>query len=361
MNQDVNILGRKLSENLGVSVVICTFNGANRLPQTLSHLAQQRLDRAIDWEVVVVNNASTDNTKEITNECWRGVACAELRVVDEPKLGISNARRRGFEEARHEIVSFVDDDNWVCSNWVETVSEVMSRNPEVGACGGRSEAVFEITPPEWFEDFRAMFAVGALGDHACEVPEDPGWLWGAGLSIRKRAWQLLVDQGFQFHVIGREGHNLSSASCEDIELCYALRSAGYRLWFDPSLRIKHYITKRRLNWNYLLGLHRGVGIASATLDGYIRLFERRENTLRNRLRYTWKYQTLTGLKVLLEHSVKKSTLDRGTHEYRRNDCFCKFLTARLVTLLRMRKIYDDRIKAIGSARWLTDSISLPTK
>jgi glycosyltransferase involved in cell wall biosynthesis len=343
--------------DLGVSVVICTHNGAKRLPKALSHLASQRLDKAINWEVIVVNNASTDNTREVAYECWRNMTCAALRVVDEPRLGLSNARRRGFEEAGYEIVSFVDDDNWVCPDWVQTVSEVMMRNPEIGACGGKSEAVFESTAPEWFEDFRGSFAVGAQGERPGDVTEDRGWLWGAGLNIRKQAWQRLVRRGFQPLLTDREGNRLTASG--DVEICFALRLAGYRLWYEPTLLIQHYIPEKRLNWSYLLGLFWGVGLTSAQLDGYNKLLENRENTLRNMLRYTWKYQALAALKMLLEHSIKKATSDRNTIEYRKNACSCKFHTARLATLLRMRKIYDDRVKAIGSARWLTDSISSP--
>src|SRR6185437_5482655 len=66
---------------LGVSVVICTYNGAARLPRTLAHLAAQENTGAIAWEVLVVDNASTDDTAEVARRCWPAHAPAPLRIV----------------------------------------------------------------------------------------------------------------------------------------------------------------------------------------------------------------------------------------------------------------------------------------
>src|ERR1700730_6467372 len=117
---------------LGVSVVICCHNSAQLLPQTLSHLAAQELTDVV-WEVIVIDNASTDETARVARESWPPGNPAPMRVINEPQLGLSYARWCGFKEARYEFVCFVDDDNWVCPGWVRTVSEVMTTHPEVGA------------------------------------------------------------------------------------------------------------------------------------------------------------------------------------------------------------------------------------
>src|SRR5690348_8092021 len=76
-------------QQLGISVVICTYNGAERLPQTLAHLAAQEDTGTIAWEVLVVDNASTDDTAEVARRCWPADAPAPLRVVGEPRMGLS--------------------------------------------------------------------------------------------------------------------------------------------------------------------------------------------------------------------------------------------------------------------------------
>src|SRR5687768_534263 len=121
----------------GVSVVICTHNGAARLPAVLSHLAAQQAE--VPWEVVVVDNASTDDTAQVATRHWQAQA-APLRVVSEPQLGLSNARRRGLDAAAYPIVAFVDDDNWLAPDWVATAARLMAQLPDVGALGGFIEA-----------------------------------------------------------------------------------------------------------------------------------------------------------------------------------------------------------------------------
>ena len=251
---------------LGVSVVICCHNSAERLPNTLAHLSAQKVPAGLPWEVLVVDNASTDATVEVARQHWPKDARAPLRVVNEPQPGLAHARQRGFAEAMYDIISFIDDDNWVCPEWVATVSDLMTTHTYVGACGGAGEAVPETDLPWWFEKFQGHFAVGPQSADAGDVTWTRGYLWGAGLAIRKAAWLQLIEKGYRSLLTGRKGASLTAG--EDTELCFALRSAGWRLWYEPRLRFKHLLPAGRLRWSYLRGLHRGFGAAEAVLDAY---------------------------------------------------------------------------------------------
>src|SRR6516165_10294953 len=115
----------------GLSIVICCYNGGSRLPPTLAHLKVQ--DQApVPWEIVLVDNASTDNTVEVARSCWKD-GPVPLRVVYEPQLGTRYARERGLQEATYSLVGFVDDDNWVKRDWVTTAYEIMSSDRKLGA------------------------------------------------------------------------------------------------------------------------------------------------------------------------------------------------------------------------------------
>ncbi len=249
----------------GVSVVVCCHNSAERLAKTLGHLAAQQIRTGVQWEVVVIDNASTDGTSSLALACWPTNAPAPLRVVSEPRLGLTYARRRGFDEAKYEVVSFVDDDNWVCPDWVEVVSEVMCTRPHVGACGGLSEAKCEIEQPWWFDDFKECYAVGSQGKEG-DVTWSRGYLWGAGLTVRRPAWESLKSLGFQFLLMDREGPTLQSGG--DLELCLALRLAGWSLWYEPKLRLIHYLPASRLQWAYLRQLVRSFGSAGIIHKAY---------------------------------------------------------------------------------------------
>src|SRR5207253_11314608 len=118
----------------GVSIVICCYNAAKLLPQTLACLATQRFSTTAPLsEVIVVDNVSSDETAKVALECWPTDCPIPLRVVFEATPGLTHARLRGIAEARHEIVCFVDQDNRVSADWIEKVSTVMEEHRAVGA------------------------------------------------------------------------------------------------------------------------------------------------------------------------------------------------------------------------------------
>ena len=173
----------------GVSIIICCHNSAQLLPETLGRLAAQRFaGPPPDCEVIVVDNASTDHTAQVARQSWPADCAIPLRVVTEPQLGLTSARLRGIVEARHEIVCFVDDDNRVNSDWLDTVSKLVDEHPDVGAFGGQIEARSEAALPAWFHRFQNYYAVGQQGEQAGDVTDTRGYLWGAGLCLRKSAW-----------------------------------------------------------------------------------------------------------------------------------------------------------------------------
>jgi glycosyltransferase involved in cell wall biosynthesis len=279
----------------GVSVVICTYNGAARLPQTLAHLGAQENTDAIAWEVLLVDNASTDDTVEVAQRCWPTDAPAPLRVVHEPRIGLSNARTRGFSEARYEIVSFIDDDNWVARDWISRVSEIMWADSRLGALNGLSYPVFEIEPPQWFERFQEIYAV-FTEENLARLNGLPYGLFGAGLNVRKAAWLELKRADFEFDLSDVVGAKLSRGG--DSELTFAIREAGWKLAFDPALRLQHFLPANRLNWAYLRKLSRESAISTVALDAY----NLPAGTgIKSRLRKTWAWHALGAVKALLKN------------------------------------------------------------
>jgi glycosyltransferase involved in cell wall biosynthesis len=236
------------------------------LPATLSHLERQTVPPEIPWEVIVVDNGSTDDTADIAVRLWSNNPPTLLRVVREHRLGLSYARHCGLSEAKYEIVSFIDDDNWVCRDWVQLVSDLMGQFQDVGACGGYNEAVCEITPPYWFEIYKAAYAIGPQGSEPGDISNGRGFLWGAGLSVRKSAWQQLVTEEFRQLLLDRRG--AASTAGGDAELSFALRLAGWKLWYDPRLQLRHFLPAHRLEWSYVRSLYRGFGASSVYLDLY---------------------------------------------------------------------------------------------
>jgi len=250
----------------GVSLIICCHNSADKLPPTIKHVNELAVSSNIPWELIIVDNASTDGTADKAANLLSVDLKGRSRIVAENKMGLKHARLKGIVESQYEYICFIDDDNWICPEWVDTVYDIMSGHPEVGACGGIGIASFESNPPPWFDQYEGCYAVGPQGDSTGYVADARGYLWGAGLTVRRAAWDEIIRNGFSFTLSGRYGTNLSSG--EDSEICFALRCYGWRLWYDEKLSYYHELPPGRLTWSYLKKLYQGFGASEVVLGTY---------------------------------------------------------------------------------------------
>jgi hypothetical protein len=229
----------------------------------LAHLKAQK-QPAVPWEVLFIDNASTDGSAEVTLSCWHE-GPVPLRVVHEAKLGLQHARERGLKEAKYDFLGFVDDNNWISPNWVLVANDALTSDPSLGAVGSICEPVFEVPEPEWLSGFHPIYSILTDSDlNECENP--PEHLQGAGLCVRKQAWTQLVHGGFRPLLSDRMGGPLSGAG--DTELTLAIRLAGWKIRVEPHLRLQRFMPAQRLRWEYLRRLQRRYGASQALLDAY---------------------------------------------------------------------------------------------
>lgn len=339
----------------GVSVIICCHNSAQRIGPTVQCLASQRVASTLPWEVILVDNGSTDATTDVACKHWPQDGWAPLRVVREDHLGLSHARRRGFLEATFEYVSFIDDDNWVCDDWVETVASVFDARPNVGMCGGVGEAVFESEPPVWFKSYAESYAVGSQAPIAGYLKD--GYLWGAGLSIRRSAWCDIFSAGFRSELSGRRGTALSSG--EDTELCMALQLTGWEQWFEPRLKYRHYLPANRLQWRYLRRLYRGFGEASVGLEPYVFARQGRATATSQRIRQYWIWRFQAAIRDLFRRRHMFLHPSRLTLEGDREVLHLEHRLGRLTGFLRTACSYDDAVRRIRRTARISPTSSGP--
>lgn len=231
----------------GVSIIICCHNGADRLPETIRHIARQRVPSYVPWELVIIDNGSTDESALVARIEWQKHRVnTYVRIVKETTLGLSYARARGFKEARYEYIILCDDDNWLDESYVFNVYNILTENRNIGAVGGLGKLVYEIEPPS--AELSYIFAAGPQAPRTGKVTDNK--VYGAGCSVRYSAYQKLLGSGFKSLLTDRKGAELSSGG--DYELCLALAILGYDIWYDERLTFTHYITRERLTWEYFL-------------------------------------------------------------------------------------------------------------
>lgn len=335
----------------GLSFIVCCHNSENKIEKVLKHIACQDRCDGVPWEVIVIDNASTDLTAQKAAASCKTRNDISMRIVNEPLLGLGYARLRGIKEAQFDWISFIDDDNWISANWVKTVSHVMTNHPEVAACGSLNVLAKGAGRPWWFERFQKSFAIGPQDEIAGDITNRRGVLCGAGLTIRKSAVEKLFRRGYRPVLIGRQGTKLTAA--EDYEMCLALRLDGWRIWYEPQLRLQHAIDKNRMSWTHLRRMIRGMGYSSPFLDPYYDLLDcLKKNRIPTALGQScWlKAVGKTAVSILQNFGrviKRQSFFKAGDMDH----VLLERSVWRLYALLKLRRQYDLNYQAILAFKW----------
>jgi glycosyltransferase involved in cell wall biosynthesis len=260
----------------GISVIICCYNSAVRLPTTLRYLAAQ-VAGELAWEVVVVDNNSADDTAAVARQQWqeRG-SPAPLTVVAEPQPGLSMARKTGLAAARHELILFCDDDNWLEDDYLQQAAAIMGQDAAIGVLGGLNTPVADVPLPAWFSDVAYAYACGPQAEQDGEVSPQRLYVAGAGMVVRRNIFRELEEAGFQSQLLDRKGEELSSGG--DTELCFATALLGYKIVYSSRLKLFHYMEAKRLTWDYLLKLKTGHAASYYKLEYYKKLYHHEDIT-----------------------------------------------------------------------------------
>lgn len=242
------------------TVVICTYNGEQRLPQVLERLRSQVGTEAFTWNVLIVDNNSQDGTARLVRDYQtRWATELEIRYTFEPRQGLAYARRRAMNQVQSPWVGFLDDDNWPAPNWVRAACEFAREHPEAGAFGSRIQGQFEVDPPPNFQRIACFFALIDRGERPRQYSPTRGVLpAGAGMAINTEVWHRCVPA--QPLLKGVCGSSLATKG-EDVETLSYIRQAGYPIWYNPQMQLWHYIPKERFARDYLMEFFRGVGLS----------------------------------------------------------------------------------------------------
>lgn len=236
-----------------VSVVVCTYNRADRLPLALEALLAQ--EGAVPYEIIVVDNNSTDSTSDVVDTIAQR-AGQRVRPVFESRQGLSYARNTGIALARGSIIAVSDDDVRVAPDWVRRIKQAFDQHPDIAYIGGRVMPHWMEPPPKWLTT--AHWSPLALQDYGpdCVISgrEHAVCLVGANLAFRRQVFETV---GLFTPALGRIKDGIGSTEDHDFQL-RAWR-AGLRGLYAPTVVAIADVTPDRMDKAYHRRWHRGHG------------------------------------------------------------------------------------------------------
>jgi glycosyltransferase involved in cell wall biosynthesis len=230
-----------------VSVIVCTFNRCQILAGTLDKLAKSIVPAPTEWEVLIVDNNSSDATSEVAKDFCRQYP-NRFRYVFEGRPGKSYALNSGIQEARGDVLAFVDDDVSMDPVWLRNLTADLCSGDWAGA-GGRILPEWSCAPPSWFPEEgwlgRAPLGIFDLGLEARQLTDAP---FGGNMAFRRR----LFEKHGGFRTSLGPGPNNKVRNNEDTEFGRRLLAAGERLKYEPTALVYHPVPPERLQKRYFL-------------------------------------------------------------------------------------------------------------
>lgn len=247
-------------DSIYFTIAIPTYNGANRLPELIERLQKQINTDNITWEIIVIDNNSSDNTAELIRTYlahWQFPF--PLKYYLETKQGAAFARARAVKESQAKFIGFLDDDNYPTANWVAAAYAFSQKYTKAGAFASQIHPDWETKPSETFVRCIAPFlAITERGNlPLIYKPHNKLLPPSAGLVVNRRAWLDSVPQ--KPILTGRTKNNTLTG--EDLEMLSYIQKHGWEIWYNPEMEIYHQIPNWRLQKEYLLPFFKGIGLS----------------------------------------------------------------------------------------------------
>jgi glycosyltransferase involved in cell wall biosynthesis len=245
-----------------VSVLICTFNRADRLDETLATLAASRVPNHLTWEVIVVDNNSTDGTREVVSRRAASFP-VPLTYLFEPRQGKSNALNTGMGASRARVIAFTDDDVRVRPEWLQAAVRPLLEDDRIAYTGGPVEPIWGGPKPHWLDEYGNLGGTIAVKNHgpAPFVFEDQRKTpLGVNMAVRR---SLIEHIGGFRPDLGRNGKSLLGQ--EQAEFFCRSRAAGARGVYVPEMVVAHHVPAARLTRQYYRRWWLWKGISHARL------------------------------------------------------------------------------------------------
>jgi glycosyltransferase involved in cell wall biosynthesis len=236
-----------------LSIIVCTYNRDKYIRQTLGYLNDQNIEPR-HYEVLIIDNNSSDNTASICKSFIDQHSQGHFKYFLEKNQGHTYARNRGISESKGEYIGFLDDDAWVEKNYCEELIRFFTTHPEVMAIGGKITPEYEHLSPPWMSKYLWPLVAGLdMGDRVKEFKHSK-YPIGANMAFRSKVFK---DYGYFNTELGRRGAGLEGGDEKD--MIYRLKKDGGKVFYVPSIHVRHIIPNSRVQKLYIKGQAIGVG------------------------------------------------------------------------------------------------------
>ena len=242
-----------------ISVIIPTYNRRDFLHSAITSLLRQSYPKD-RYEVIVIDDGSTDNTKALVEEYIGSTDC-NMKYFRQENRGLSTARNLGVEKSKGEIVAYIDDDAIAAPDWLSSLADVYL-NEEVVCVGGRMWPSFLSKPPWWLSKKMRGVLEYDLGEDRKLLKEINECPHGSNISFRK---SIFNELGCFKVNLGRQKGTLLSG--EETEFCGRILKDGRKIVYEPSAIVAHQIAGDRLTVEYFLKRQYWQGVTKAVYQG----------------------------------------------------------------------------------------------
>lgn len=253
-----------------LSVIICTYNPEITTINQCLLAIKKATQLAKPLEIILIDNNS--NNQFIEDESFKLlVADLGITIINEAKQGLTPARLRGIQEAKGDLLIFIDDDNFISHNFFSETLRIGIENPQIGSFSGQVFLLYEVEPEYWVHKYSGLLVKRELEKsvwsnvYTCyeTVP------CGAGLVVRKS----VANYYFKLHMDGKRPIPLdrnkdSLLSGGDNDLAYCALDIGMGMGLFKELSLQHYIPKNRITIEYLTALAKWIEASGVVLNWY---------------------------------------------------------------------------------------------
>lgn len=246
-------------------IIVCTYNRSGNLESCLNALAAQKGTDRLDWEVLVVDNNSIDDTRETVRKLASRLPL-RVRYLFEPEQGLNHARNAGVRNNQAKFFAFVDDDIHVNDQWLFSLFERFGET-DGDSVGGRIHLDPGLAVPAWItKDMLGFLGYQDYGDEPFQMDGYKRYPFGGNMAFNRR----VVDKiGYFDARLGRKGEGRKRGELfkgAETDYLHRLADAGGRIFYAPAAIVYHQIRPFQLKKKYFRTIHYNQGYQAAYLD-----------------------------------------------------------------------------------------------